>query len=166
VKYKTRAYRIFFVIPLAGDRIPKLTEEEWERWKRETKALIDGMVANPQAAMAKYPRYRELQRDLAEAFLIETTQEENPKIRREIESGQMKRAKVFVDVAWDADAYDKWRREEEVKKGIGTSLLLDLMPPNFGQMTEQEIKMHFEENRDKFNRAFSRARRRTRYTGP
>jgi hypothetical protein len=68
--------------------------------------------------MAKYPRYKELHQDLAKAFLIEITQEENEEMRRRIQNGEMKKAKVFVDIAWDADAYDNWEKAEEVRKGI------------------------------------------------
>jgi len=146
--------------------IPKFTEAEFERWKREIKALIDKLVGNPQLAMAKYPRYKELQRDLAEAFLIEIMQEENEEMREKVQSGQMKKAKVFVDVAWDADAYDNWEKAEEVRKGIAISMLRDLMPPDFPQMTEEENRRYFEEKRDEIVRAIARARRRARYSGP
>ena len=147
-------------------RIPKFTEAEFERWKREIQILIDELVGNPQLAMAKYPRYKELQRDLAEAFLIEIMQEENEEMREKVQNGQMKKAKVFVDVAWDADAYGNWEKAEEVRKGIAISMLRDFMPPDFPQMTEEENHRYFKEKRDEIVQAIARARRRTRYSGP
>jgi len=145
---------------------PEFTKEEWEQFKRELKAYIDYMIAYPQEIMARYPRYRELQRELAEAFLIEMVQEENPSVRQMIESGQMKRAKAFVDTAWDAEAYDRWKREEDVRVGIAKSMMDELIPPNFMEMSKQERDKYFEENWDRIDRVLERLRRKRRYAGP
>ena len=141
-------------------------EKEWEQFKRDLSSYIDYMVAYPQEIMRRYPRYREVQKDLANAFFIEILQAENPQLRHEIESGQRKRAKVFVDIAWDGEAFDKWKREEDVRRGIATSMMDEMIPPNFMEMSERERDKHFEENWEKIQKAVERLRKRTRYTGP
>lgn len=81
--------------------------------------------------------------------MLEIIQAENPDARRDIESGRSKRVKVFVDIAWDADAYDKWKREEEVRSGIAMTMMQEQIPPNFMSMSEEDRDRYFRENWEK-----------------
>jgi len=120
-------------------------EERWEEFKRKMSSYIEYMVAQPQRS-AEISSLSHLQENLAGAFMIEIIQEENPHTRKDIERGITKRAKVFVDIAYDAEAYDKWKKEEEVSHGIAHSMMFESVPPNFIEMNEEERSKYFEEN--------------------
>jgi hypothetical protein len=143
-----------------------ITNRGVEHMQREAKTAVEYIVNHPLEIMAKYPRFRELLRNLADGFLLEIIQQENPMMRKKVEAGEIKRGKVFVDFAWDADAFDKWKKEEDTRYGIATSMMHELIPPNFEHMSDEERSKHFDENWDKITRAMDRIKRRTRYTGP
>jgi hypothetical protein len=124
------------------------------------------MIEHPKEVMARYPRYRELMCDLANGFWLEIMQQEDPETHRKIQSGLSKPCKVFVDMAWDADAYDKWKKEEDVRWKTAMAMFLELQPANFMSMTKEEQAAFFRANREKIDMTTERVRRRTRYTGP
>ncbi len=71
-----------------------------------------------------------------------------------------------MDFAWDAEAYDKWKKEEDVRFRVAMSMMQELIPPNFIDMSEDVRKKYFQKNWDKVNSAMERVRKRTRYAGP
>ena len=125
---------------------------------------IEYMTNHPQEVMARYPHYREQQRELANAFWLGLMQQEDPEIRRKVENGLSKRCKVFVDVAWDADAYNQWKQEEDVRWRTALSMFLDLQPSNFMTLTQEERTKFFHENREKIDQALERVRQKKRYS--
>lgn len=116
--------------------------------------------------MPRYPRYRELLFDLANAFWLEMMQQEDPETRGRIENGLSKRVKVFIDMAWDADAYDKLKKDEDIRWRTAMAMFFELQPPDFMEMNEEERSKFFRENREKLNQASERIRQKIRYSDP